>query len=26
LGSFHGEEDDHGFQSICAEHSSVCSR
>jgi DNA-binding response OmpR family regulator len=24
--SFHGEEDDQEFQSICAEHSSVCSR
>jgi hypothetical protein len=25
LGSFHGEEDKHVFQSICAEHSAVCS-
>jgi CheY-like chemotaxis protein len=26
LSSFHGEEDEREFQSICAEHSSVCSR
>ena len=26
LSGFHGEEDDREFQTICAEHSSVCSR
>jgi hypothetical protein len=26
LSSFHGEEDEHVFQSICAEHSAVYSR
>jgi CheY-like chemotaxis protein len=26
LSSFHGGEDEHEFQTICAEHSSVCSR
>jgi hypothetical protein len=26
LSSFHGEEDEHLFQSICAQHSAVCSR
>jgi DNA-binding NarL/FixJ family response regulator len=26
LASFHGEEDEHGFQSICAEHSAVYSQ
>ena len=26
LSSFHGEEDEREFQSICAQHSSVCSR
>ena len=26
LSSFHGEEDEHVFQSICAEHSAVCSQ
>jgi hypothetical protein len=26
LSSFHGEEDEHVFQSICAEHSAVHSR
>ncbi len=26
LSSFHGEEDEREFQSICAEHSGVCSR
>jgi hypothetical protein len=26
LSSFHGEEDEHIFQSICAEHSAVYSR
>jgi DNA-binding NarL/FixJ family response regulator len=26
LSSFRGEEDEHVFQSICAEHSAVCSR
>jgi CheY-like chemotaxis protein len=26
LSSFHGEEDEREFQTICAEHSSVCSR
>ena len=26
LSSFHGEEDEHAFQSICAEHSAVYSQ
>ena len=26
LSSFHGEEGEHDFQSICAEHTAVCSR
>jgi hypothetical protein len=26
LSSFHGEEDEHVFQSICAEHSAVYSQ
>jgi len=26
LGNFHGEKDEHDFQSICAEHSAVYSQ